>query len=356
MLELSQVLKGHQEGDAIESTDEALCELLGISSLDIKDDSSCGDDEAPTKRCVGDLGEISDDYIKTISERFNLKAEYESTSVCVLPVELSIPAFIMRQLTEELIWSSADTAMNRSYETIHVVTKNKESGEFVVEERRKLTRLENFVDSHNGWDLLCNNYLRRCVSVAVGIPQVLYKEKLNLKPPGGSGFAPHLDTPSLRVALGKSGPNDFVTVMVSIDVMTSSNGCLKLAKGEWNENNSCTVLLPEENGSPDASGRAGAIPNEVSDKLSFENLECPGGTIAIFNGWVPHRSLANSSPFPRRAVFLTYNSASEGMFHSVYYERMNKLRNDWREKVGLSREYTADERAELDAMSTIPQI
>lgn len=358
MVELPKPSDSSNE-EAMESADEALCELLGISSLDIKDESSHGDEgdlATPPKDSVDDLEEIADAYINAISELYDLRAEYESNSVCVFPQELSIPASIMRRLTEELVWSSDNITIDKTYETVRVLTKNKESGETVIEERRKLTRLENFVDSHRGWDILCNNYLRRCVSAALGTPQVLYKEKLNLKPPGGSGFAPHLDTPSLRVALGENGPKDFVTVMVAIDNMTASNGCLRLAKGKWNEGNSCTVVLPEENGSPDASGRAGAIPHEVADALKFEDLECAGGTIAIFNGWVPHRSTANSSPFPRRAVFLTYNSASDGVFHRAYYERMNKLRNDWKERVGLSQGYSADERAELDAMSTIPRI
>lgn len=343
----------------MESADEALCELLGISSLDVKDDSSYGEESdlaTPPKDSVEALGDIPDSFIEQIADRYDLKAQYKSTSVCVFPQELSIPASVMRRLAEELVWSSDSLAMDKTYETIQVLTRDKTSGDAVVEGRRKLTRLENFVDSHKGWDMLCNNYLRRCVSTAIGIPQVLYKEKLNLKPPGGSGFAPHLDTPSLRVALGECGPKDFVTVMVAIDNMTSSNGCLRVAKGEWNEENSCTVILPEENGSPDSSGRAGAIPHEIAETLEFEDLECPGGTIAIFNGWAPHRSTANSSPFPRRAVFLTYNAASDGQFHAAYYERMNQLRSDWRAQVGLSQSCNTDEKAELDALSTIPRI
>jgi hypothetical protein len=85
----------------------------------------------------------------------------------------------------------------------------------VIEQRRTLTRLENFVDAHEGWSNLCHGYLSDVLSQALGQKMVLYKEKLNLKPPGGSGFAPHLDSPSLRVALGPDGPQTFVTVMVA---------------------------------------------------------------------------------------------------------------------------------------------
>jgi ectoine hydroxylase-related dioxygenase (phytanoyl-CoA dioxygenase family) len=186
---------------------------------------------------------------------------------------------------------------------------------------------------------------------------VLYKEKLNLKPPGGSGFAPHLDTPSLRVALGGEGPQTFVTVMVAIDNMTTANGCLRICKGEWSEQEHCTVIQPEEDGNPDAGGRAGAIPAETAHDLEFHDVECQGGDIVAFNGWAPHRSSANASPFPRRAVFLTYNPKSEGDFHDRYYERMEEIRNAWRSTVGLSAGgVTPDEKLEIDALATIPHI
>ena len=140
--------------------------------------------------------------------------------------------------------------------------------------------------------------------------------------------------------------------------MTSQNGCLRICKGAWSEDNHVQVIEPEENGNPDAGGRAGAIESDIADKLSFENLTCKGGTVAVFNGWAPHRSAANTSPFPRRAVFLTYNPASEGDFRKRYYERMERLRNDWRESVGLAnrQQQLEDERMEMEALATIPKL
>jgi ectoine hydroxylase-related dioxygenase (phytanoyl-CoA dioxygenase family) len=115
-----------------------------------------------------------------------------------------------------------------------------------------LTRLENFVSHHESWRDLCDGYICSVVSAITGTEMVLYKEKLNLKPPGGSGFASHLDTPSLRVALGESGPQTVVTVMVAIDNMTAQNGYLRIAKGTWSEDNHCQLVPPEQLGNPDA--------------------------------------------------------------------------------------------------------
>ncbi len=56
-------------------------------------------------------------------------------------------------------------------------------------------------------------------------------------------------------------------------------------------------------------------------------------------------------------MFLTYNPASEGDFHHRYYEQMEELRNEWRDRVGLGgrRRLTDDERFELEALATIPK-
>ena len=97
------------------------------------------------------------------------------------------------------------------------------------------------------------------------------------------------------------------------------------------------------------------------DTIEFESVECKGGSIVVFNGFVPHRSAANASSFPRRAVFLTFNPQYEGDYHKRYYEKMNDMRLTWREsetvKVAIrqQQQYDKDARAELQAMSTIPK-
>ena len=345
------------------SADEALLEMLGLNKTSLKDVgktviiSDDYDDEDDTNTSSSNNDKSSrNPYPKMIAENLlkttTLQKEYEEQSVCIFPSEFSISSEYMRRITDELVWGGPSVQVDRSYETIKVW----KAGE--IEERRTLTRLENFVDNHQGWNDLCHGYIRQILSVVLGTEMVLYKEKLNLKPPGGSGFAPHLDSPSLRVALGPDGPQTFCTVMVAIDDQTSRNGCLRICKGPWTEHNACTVIQPEQDGNPDAGGRAGAIPPDVAESLQFDDLICRGGTVVAFNGWAPHRSAANVSPFPRRAVFLTYNPKSEGEFHTTYYKRMEQLRNEWREKAGLAnREQSIqDEKLEIDALSTIPKI
>jgi ectoine hydroxylase-related dioxygenase (phytanoyl-CoA dioxygenase family) len=322
-----------------DSENEALCEILGLTSLqDINDfDEPEGDN---SHRPLSSDVPCIPTYLCEI---------YKLDSMCLLPREFSISASFMRRITDELVWS-ADKYADRTHETVVVRT-----GSGGTEQRRVLTRLENFVASHDVWKELCYGYLAECVSSLIGEPMVLYKEKLNLKPPGGSGFAPHLDSPSLRVALqNNDGPKTFVTVMVAIDSMTKMNGCLRICKGSWTEFNHCRVLVPEEGANPDAGGRAGAIPTEVAELLKFEDIECQGGDILVFSGWAPHRSAPNRSSFSRRAVFLTYNPKAEGDFHEHYYQRMNELRTQWRVKVGMS-QVIEDLQTDLKALTTIPR-
>lgn len=299
------------------------------------------------------MDELDDGEIARLIASHQLPLHYLNQSVCIFPSECSVPAEYIRRLTDELVNGGSHVKADKTYETVRVWKGGK------AHPARALTRLENFVNFHEGWSDLCHNYLRRLVSSALGVEMVLYKEKLNVKPPGGSGYAPHLDTPSLRVALGDDGPRNFCTVMVAIDDMTEGNGCLRICKGAWNEGHCAGTIAPVDgiDANPDAGGRAGAIPPQLADALFFEPLSCVGGSIVVFNGWAPHRSAANASNFPRRAVFLTYNPMEEGDHRLRYYERMNEMREAWREsaKLASQRQHEEDERAELLAMSTIPK-
>lgn len=334
--------------DDVDSADEALSEMLGLPSQSINKIMHAVDEHHDIQEASDAIPSLSKERIESIFCSSQLARTYASDSICILPNTLSVPAQLMRRLTDELVWGKRQA--DRTYESIRVMLAHGK-----IEDRKALTRLENFVDDHEEWSDLCRGYIATCVATLLGEEMVLYKEKLNLKPPGGAGFAPHLDTPSLNVALGEDGPQTFVTVMVAIDTMTAKNGCLRVVRGAWTRENHCEVVEPEKGGNPDAGGRAGALVS--SDSLDFEDIVCKAGDIVVFDGWMPHRSSANNSAFPRRAVFLTYNPKKEGDFHKTYYQRMENIRNEWRVRVGLGiGALSADEQQDLDALKTIPTI
>lgn len=341
--------------------DDALCEMLGINSLDgffnVTVDEDCRSDESRIPRRSRSLDElllVKDSVIGSMLLQGRVTEVYEETSVIIFPDELSIPADLIRRLTDEVVWGVEKYKADRTFETIKVWKNGS------IQERSILTRLEN-LNCHPGWNALCNDYIRRCVSSLMGKDYLLFKTKLNLKPAGGSGFAPHVDTPSLKVPFGDMGPQSFVTVMIAIDPMTVSNGCLRVAKGQWSESKSCYTIPPQEDASPDAGGRAGAIPMDVSESLVYADICCESGAIVVFDGWVPHRSGVNQTHFSRRAIFLTFNLASEGDFHDAYYERMSQIRQKWRISSSLSNSRSIATVGEIDpielsALATIPRI
>lgn len=230
------------------------------------------------------------------------------------------------------------------------------TGSDVVESRKVTSRLENFVSSSKKWTELCctGGILSRIVGLVCSEgtddvePWCLYKEKLNIKPAGSSGFAPHLDSPSLRV----TGLCDtFVTVMIAIDDMTVENGCLQVCRGSWTEANSvpCEDDTPTGvgNSNPDGNGRKGAIRSAAAAELVWEPVECLSGDVFIFSGWLPHRSACNASQLPRRAVFLTYNHSEDGELSETYYRIMRDLR------AAYLKQYIAEEQCRLASMEAM---
>ncbi|KAK3239623.1 hypothetical protein CYMTET_50460 [Cymbomonas tetramitiformis] len=223
--------------------------------------------------------------------------------------------------------------------------------------RRVIARVENFCAPqpppaqeqdaaaavhHADWRAFATGPLQEAVSSACGEPMELYKEKLNLKPAGGGGgFAPHIDSPSLRAfspAEGGPWPREFVTAMVAIDEMTSANGCLRLARPaagtpRWSEEDPPNYDPGDTSKDPDAEGRAGALVPADGKGFSWEDLPAKAGEAWLFNGWVPHRSSANNSDTPRRAVFFTYNPAREGNVRERYYTSMAERRTAFQEKL-----------------------
>jgi ectoine hydroxylase-related dioxygenase (phytanoyl-CoA dioxygenase family) len=359
------------ESSSVNSRDNALCEMLGLPSLDSlglvdglddnPDDCTSNDPARSSKmhrawRLFGDHLHYQDEIRKRVT---GFPTEYEKRGVARFDPSLSIPSSHLRQSAEKLVWSKKSESgtlveaacVQRTYERIG--------------HQRCLTRLEQFCDdSFPDWKSTAD-YVGACLSLALDTPMVLFKEKLNLKPPGGSGFAPHLDTPSLMQfdssdAAAEHTPTEFVTVMVAIDNMTSRNGCLRVVPGPWTKDNAVRTTLASQMSSdvdnPDGGGRRGLIPADVADKLDFEDVVVEGGMMVAFSGYTPHRSSVNGSPFSRRAVFLTYNPASQGDHRQAYYSRMLQLRDAYKAKKGLSLPSYDDSQAELEALKSIPRI
>lgn len=166
----------------------------------------------------------------------------------------------------------------------------------------RLCRTENFVPYHDGIRaLLTEGPMLETASALLGEPAVLYKEKINYKAAGGAGFSPHQDAPAYRFV------ETHVSCMVAIDDADADNGCLEVVSARHAE------ILPMDDD--------GCIRAEVVATMSWETVPVAAGTTLWFHSRTPHRSGANTSDRPRRALYPTYNALREGDLRDAYYEQ-----------------------------------
>ena len=172
-------------------------------------------------------------------------------------------------------------------------------------EGRQLCRVENFLAYHEGFDALVNGpAMLELIGELFDEEAILFKEKINFKLPGGAGFAPHQDAP----AFTSFDQSAHITAMLSVDATTTRNGCLEIAPRP--EGVTTLPLAPDLTIAPDVVGA-----------LAWMAVPTAAGDLMLFDSYLPHRSAANLSSSPRRAVYLTYAKVREGDHRLAYYQK-----------------------------------
>lgn len=165
-----------------------------------------------------------------------------------------------------------------------------------------VSRVENFCPFHKPFDkLMREGPLIETVSQLLGEQAVLFKEKINMKMPGGDGFKPHQDA--------QAGWNRYagfyITALVSVDPATVKNGCLEMVKG-WHDKG----LVGDEWRPLDENDMNG---------MTFEACPTAPGDVIFFDSYAPHQSAPNLTDQRRRVLYVTYNRLSEGDHRAQYY-------------------------------------
>lgn len=137
----------------------------------------------------------------------------------------------------------------------------------------------------------------------------LFKDKLIIKPPGSRGNGLHQD-----YTYWQGFPTSLLTVTVSIDSGTRENGCTEIYTGLHTRG-----LLHEP-------GYLGDLPDAAVAGHTPQYFESHPGDVAIFHCWAPHRAGVNSSPKPRRQLFLTYHDSADGDHYAAHYRHMVEYR------------------------------
>ena len=172
----------------------------------------------------------------------------------------------------------------------------------MTDEGPKICRTENFVPFHAELRaLLTTGVVLDQASALLGQQAVLYKEKINYKLPGGAGYSAHQDAPAYRFV------ESHVSCMLAIDDATVDNGCLEVASAMHRD------LLPVDD--------VGCVRADIVAAMEWTPVEVRAGQALWFHSRTPHRSGANHSPQPRRALYPTFNAASEGDLRAAYYRQ-----------------------------------
>lgn len=172
---------------------------------------------------------------------------------------------------------------------------------------RVLSRIERFAGFHAGLAaMVADPRVTDTVAALLGDEAVLFKEKINFKMPGGGGFTPHQD---IQPGWDTYAPY-FLSVLLAVDRNTIENGCLELAPGHHRRGMIGRKWEPLE--------------GAELDGLTFEAFPMEPGDAAFFDCFTPHQSQPNTTPQPRRNIYLTYNRRRDGDFREQYFADKRK--------------------------------
>lgn len=152
---------------------------------------------------------------------------------------------------------------------------------------------------------------------------VLFKDKCNLKSPGGGAFTPHQDISAYL----PFGPTYHITAAVFLDSADEENGALQMASNYREVRGMGVKEIETTVGNlpcfpvHDGGDKNGAIATHITKQLAWTKLPTERGGIVLFDSFVPHFSSVNKSPRMRRAFFFTFNFAQEGEHYASYYRK-----------------------------------
>lgn len=185
-----------------------------------------------------------------------------------------------------------------------------------------MSRIENVVPFHKGIDSVLNDEsLLHIVSELLGEPALLYKDRINYKPPSGGPHEAHQDS----VAYDDLGEQtnqtaSYISALICVDDASRDNGGFEVAD-TWPSDRA--DVLPME--FPDASRPTySRIASESEARIAWREVECQPGDVVVFTANLPHRSSANTSSRSRRILYGVYNPVRCGDLRELYFEQKRR--------------------------------
>jgi len=175
------------------------------------------------------------------------------------------------------------------------------------DESRILSRVENFVPFHQGFQqLITRRRMRQAVDDLFGESSVLFKDKINFKLAGADGFREHQDV--------QAGWDDYadlhITAMIAIDATNAANGSLEVIAGMHKQGVLGEMWAP--------------LKDADTSHIPYQAIHCQPGDAIFFDSYAPHRSMPNKTDHARRVLYITFNKASDGDHRAQYYADKRK--------------------------------
>tara|TARA_B100001063_G_C16744212_1_gene546537 strand:- start:910 stop:1665 length:756 start_codon:yes stop_codon:yes gene_type:complete len=196
------------------------------------------------------------------------------------------------------------------------VKVDKYFGKSTQSDKSILVRIENFYNKTNHLTKLIDHKLIKEVLFKLFRDKpILFKEKINFKPPGCGPDKLHQDS---QAGWNKYTKN-YINVLMSVEKSTKNNGCLHIDVS----GNNCTKIISKK-----------MKPLKINELKNpeFKQLLLSEGDLVFFNSYTPHFSYSNNSKKSRSQIYLTYNKEKDGKFRSKYIsdKRKNFPPNDER--------------------------
>lgn len=212
-------------------------------------------------------------------------------------------------------------------EILKIINEIKDSKDVDIYKDRNnnIRRIERFYNKGKYLNLINTNF-KELIKKTLDIKVLIFKDKFNLKPPGGEGFYAHYDgvfnfTDSKNNK--KNGwyeyGNSFINVLLSLDDSNQNNGTIEIAKSHQNDFHEL-LKNTKNDGTPD-------LLKIIEKKTKFEKVNLNAGDLVVFKNTCPHRSGKNISQSSRRILYYTYLSEEFGDQYQNYFKDKKMSKN-----------------------------
>ena len=178
---------------------------------------------------------------------------------------------------------------------------------FLIEKKNILIRAENFYNIDlNLTNIIKNKNIISILEKLFNDKAIIFKEKINYKPPGSRNDKLHQDSQ----AGWNKFTEKFISVLIPLEKSELNNGCLQF---DISGNNHKKLV------------------GKTFKKLKLNQLKKPKfkyfklniGDVIFFNNYIPHKSNFNKSKNSRIQIYLTYNKKkTEILEKNIYLKKL----------------------------------